>query len=106
RGYLREIGEESARNGYRRVLIEEALEGPRLYSGDVLALIRERGPDARIFERIAYVDTHIGEAAPNMEFAALVAADFGLNVRAFGDLEAARGWLLETAAAPESGGNT
>jgi hypothetical protein len=101
RGYLREVGSICERHGQHRVLIEEALDGPRLYSADVIAIIEEFAPIARrLFERLAYVDVNAGEAALNMQFAGMLANAFGVRVGVFTDVGAARRWLLAAQADP------
>lgn len=97
RGYLREIAEHCERAGYRRVLIEESLDGPRLYSADVMKVVSELAPRAaRLVDRLAYVDLQAGLFAPGMEFAGDLAIKLGANVRVFSDPVAARRWLLES----------
>jgi hypothetical protein len=94
RAYLRELFTTCAQQGLRRVLIEESLDGPRLYSGDVASIAGGVNPrTARLFDQIAYVDVNATDPALSMEFAGAIAADHGLNIRVFSDLEAARAWL-------------
>lgn len=101
RGYLREVGAVCERHGQHRVLIEEALDGPRLYSADVIDIVEEFAPVARrLFERLAYVDVNAGDASLNMQFAGMLANAFGVRVGVFTNVEAARRWLLEPQADP------
>jgi hypothetical protein len=104
RGYLREIGQICRGFGLRRALIEEALQGPRLYSEDVRAIIAEMGPVARRWvDRVAYIDVNAGAPVPGMEVAASLAGQLGLNVGVFTDVDAARIWLIDDDRTPEPG---
>jgi len=101
REYLREISAICARDGLRRVLIEEALEGPRLYSAEVVAIVRAINPAApRTFERLAYVDVNAPPPPLNMQFAGKMASELGLNIRVFASVDDAKQWLLGEPAEP------
>lgn len=92
-GYLEELRRESVKNGCRRLLIEERLEGPRLGFLDVFQIVaeesrRKRGP----IEAIAYVD--VNAEGDLMKFAENVAFNRFMHVKAFSSVREAEDWLL------------
>ncbi len=103
--YLLQIRNACAQRHRPVVLIEENLAGAGLgvrEVSDVVSLASEN-VDAAV-ERIAYVDVNPEHDPVRMKFAERVAADLGVNVRIFPNLEDARRWLRDCAAAPREGG--
>lgn len=91
-GYLADIRRECVARGIRRVLVEERLQGARLGTSDVFAIVMEEASRAAgMFEAIAYVDVNAG--GDMMKFAEDVALGRGIPVRLFGAVAEAEKWL-------------
>ncbi|HEV2431230.1 MAG TPA: hypothetical protein VGT43_06935 [Burkholderiales bacterium] len=91
-GYLAGIWRECMARGCRRVLVEERLQGARLGTSDVFAIVMEEASRAvGVFEAIGYVDTNAG--GDMMKFAENVALNRGVPVRLFGNVADAEKWL-------------
>jgi hypothetical protein len=91
-GYLGDIRRECQARGWRRVLVEERLQGARLGTSDVFAVVMEEaGRAAGLFEAIAYVDVNAG--GDMMKFAENVALGRGIPVRLFSTVAEAGKWL-------------
>jgi hypothetical protein len=91
-GYLQEIRRECVARGCRRVLVEERLEGARLGTSDVVAIVMgEASRSVGVFEAVAYVDVNAGGDV--MKFAENVALSRGIPVRLFGAVAEAEKWL-------------
>jgi len=94
-GYLQQVREECRRRGYRRLLIEEHLEGPRLSGLEVFRIVTEGSERARgELHAIAYVDANAHGAL--MKFAEDVAVNRALRVAVFSSIPEAQLWLLST----------
>src|SRR5256885_10511937 len=90
--YIEEIGRECSARGYRRVLIEERLDGPRLGTTEVFQIASEGSQRARgTLEAIAYVD--INANTGSMQFAENVAVNRGLPVAVFSTVAEAEKWI-------------
>jgi hypothetical protein len=91
-GYLQDLRRECIARGCRRVLVEERLQGARLGTSDVFAIVMEEASRAvGVFEAIAYVDLNAG--GDMMKFAENVALGRGIPVRLFGTVAEAEKWL-------------
>ena len=91
-GYLADIRRECLARGSRRVLVEERLQGARLGTSDVFAIVMEEASRAvGVFDAIAYVDVNAG--GDMMKFAESVALGRGVPVRLFGTVAQAKEWL-------------
>ena len=96
-GYLDELRRECVARGYKRVLVEECLEGARLPTSDVFAIVMEESSRARgVFQAIAYVDVNAG--GDMMKFAENIALGRGMPVRLFANVVDARRWLEDESA--------
>ncbi|HXY70825.1 MAG TPA: hypothetical protein VEH62_15390 [Gemmatimonadales bacterium] len=96
REYLAEIRAACETRGCSRVLVEENLSGPSLGTMDIYGIAEGAGRNAAgAITRIAYLDVNPEHATRDMEFAANVAANRGLNVRVFTDRREAAEWLSE-----------
>jgi len=74
------------------VLVEERLEGARLGTSDVFAIVMDESSRAvEVFQAIAYVDVNAG--GDMMKFAENVALNRGVPVRLFGTVAEAEKWL-------------
>jgi hypothetical protein len=92
--YLADIRRACLASGCPRVLVEENLKGPSLRTMDIFAIAERGGSNAAgAISMVAYLDLNPEHAAKDMEFAANVAANRGLNVRAFTDRREAEKWL-------------
>lgn len=93
KGYLEELVRVCTAKGYRRVLMEERLVGPRIGMLDVFDLAAQVSDSARgFFEAFAYVDVN-AEDDRNAKFAENVAVNRGLRGRAFRTVGEATDWL-------------
>jgi hypothetical protein len=91
-GYLQDIRRECLARGCRRVLVEEHLEGTRLGTSDVVAIVMgEASRSVGVYEAVAYVDVNAG--GDMMKFAENVALSRGIPVRLFGAVAEAEKWL-------------
>jgi hypothetical protein len=92
RAYMQEIMQESAARGCPRLLIEEHLEGPRLGTMEVFALVTS---GAKLFhgllDALAFVD--VNAEADVMRFAEDLAVNRGIPVKVFRTVEGAEQWL-------------
>jgi hypothetical protein len=96
-GYLGELRRECVARGQKRVLVEECLQGARLPTSDVFAIVMEESGRARgVFQAIAYVDVNAG--GDMMKFAESVALGRGIPIRLFATVPDARKWLEQEAA--------
>jgi hypothetical protein len=78
--------------GCHRVLVEERLQGARLGTSDVFAIVMEEASRAvGVFEAIGYVD--MNASGDMMKFAENVALNRGISVRLFGNVADAEKWL-------------
>jgi hypothetical protein len=90
--YIEEVRNECAGRNYRRILIEERLEGPRLRTLDVFSIVSEASNrPQRVFNAIAYVDVNAEGSV--MKFAESVAVNRGVSVQAFSSVIEAEEWL-------------
>ena len=89
--FLEEAYRACVKGGHAAVLLEMNLSGPSLDPGSIFQVISQRSGDATSLRRIAYVDAAGNPERP--KFAETVAANRGVNVRLFGDLDAAKAWL-------------
>ena len=93
RGYVGDLIRECAAKGYRRVLVEERLVGPRIGMFEVFDFASGASDSARgLFEAIAFVDVN-AENDLNVKFGENVAVNRGLQVRVFRTVEEAAAWL-------------
>lgn len=93
--YLDELRRECVARSCSRVLVEERLEGARLGTSDVFAIVMdESGRAAGVFEAIAYVDVNAG--GDMMKFAENVALGRGIPVRLFASVADAEKWLTSS----------
>ena len=91
-GYLQDIRHECVARGCRRVLVEERLQGVRLGTNDVFAIVMNEASRAvGVFDAIAYVDVNAG--GDMMRVAENIALGRGIPVRLFGSLTEAENWL-------------
>jgi hypothetical protein len=90
--YLLEVLRECEANKYRKVLIEERLEGPRLRTMDVFKIASDGAAKGRaVLRAIAYVDVNAG--GDTMKFAETVAVNRSLPVSVFPTVAEAEKWL-------------
>lgn len=92
RRYMDELMRECAARRCLRVLVEERLEGPRLGTLEVFAMV-SRGSEQyqRRLEAMAYVDVNATD--DTMRFAEDVAVNRGFPVKVFPTVAAAEEWL-------------
>lgn len=96
-GYIEQVLRECASRQCRRVLIEERLEGARLYTMKAYQLAAQGASRAKgKFDRIAYVDVN-SDGGGLLRFAAALAADHGIPVRIFATVAEAQNWLEQAA---------
>src|SRR5262245_33157151 len=96
--FLVEVHEAWVQGNFSAVLLEMNLTGPSLSILNVFNIISERAPYAVGLKQIAYVDGGTGHDLENARFAETVARNRGVNVRLFGTVGEAAGWLREKAA--------
>lgn len=90
--YLEAILKECIDRQYRRLLIEERLEGPRLDTLDVFQLASQGSQRALgYFDAIAYVD--VNSEDNHMAFAEIVAQNRAIPVKLFKSVEDAEHWI-------------
>lgn len=90
--YMDEVKAECNKRDCFRILIEEHLEGPRLETMDIFALITEGSMRVLgLFEAMAYVDVQMGDMG---EFAETVAVNRGIPVAVFNSVANAEAWLV------------
>ena len=92
--FLRETNEARMRSGKSAVLLEMNFTGPSLDAAAIFRVISGAASDAMGLRKIAYVDPAARDS-DRPAFASNVAANRGVNVRLFGDAEAASRWLAE-----------
>ncbi len=98
-GYMEEVLRECTARQCFRVLIEERLEGPRLGTMQVFALVSRGSERFRgALQAMAFVD--VNAAGDLMRFAENVAVNRAIPVRVFAGVTAAEEWLR--AAQPRS----
>lgn len=91
--YFEEIRHYSNDHQFRKILIEENLEGPRLNVMEILQLIsHESIKSMRLFTAIAYVD--VKAEGNSMNFIEDAAVNRALPVKIFPTVDAAEKWLL------------
>ena len=92
--FLREVREACIQRKVSAILLEIRFSGPSLGAGDIFGVISEGSEGARMFRKIAYVDS--SERDPGkMKFAETVAINRGANVRLFRDSSEAKLWLAQ-----------
>ena len=90
--YLKDVLLECTTRKYRKVLIEEHLEGPRLNTFPIFEIAKNGSEEARgYFEAIAYVD--VNAVGGLMQFAETVAVNRGIPVTVFASVADAKIWL-------------
>ena len=95
-GYIDRLLRECAARRCRRVLIEERLEGPRLYTIKAYQIAAQGASRAKgAFDRIAYVDVN-SDGGALLRFAGALAADHHIPVRIFATVAEAEDWLKRT----------
>jgi hypothetical protein len=93
-GYLAEVRAACESAGCSNILIEEDLSGPGLEAFDIFDMVaRNSAVAARVFGRVALVDTNPEHERRLMKFAETVAVNRGLNLRAFTNLADAERWM-------------
>jgi len=92
RRFLEEAYRACVRLQHDALLVEVRFDGPGLPPGSVFSVINDRAMDGARLRRIAYVEPNLRDAG-QASFAELVAVNRGVNVRLFGDVDAAREWL-------------
>ncbi|MDI6742058.1 MAG: hypothetical protein QMD11_04885 [Smithella sp.] len=91
--YLMEIHEESVAKKYKRILIEERLEGPLLGTMDIYDIVSKASQDFfGSFSAIAYVDIQIDSKTIN--FIENLGVNRSLPLHAFSTVEKAEKWLI------------
>lgn len=96
--YLRDVYNACLREKCPRVLIEEALEGPGLGVAEVFGVVEKASEQVwPVVQQIAYVDTNPRHDFTKMQFAEVVAANRGVNVRVFSSIRNAKEWLSSAA---------
>lgn len=92
--YLEDVVQECKDAKCPCLLIEEALEGPRLDTLTVFDIASQGSAEARgLFRAIAYVD--LCAEGELMQFAETVAVNRGLPVRAFPTIAEAEKWIID-----------
>jgi hypothetical protein len=91
--FLEEVHAACVKLDRSAVLLEMDLSGPSLDVGAIFSVIAQRSPEGAKLHKIAYVEDSMADPA-RARFAETVALNRGVNVRLFGDLDAARQWLL------------
>ena len=90
--YLMEIHKESVANNYKRILIEERMEGPLLGTMDIYDVVLKASQDFfGFFSAVAYVDVQIDNKTIN--FIENLGVNRSLPLRAFPTVEKAEKWL-------------
>ena len=93
-GYMEQVLRECTARQCFRVLVEERLEGPRLGTMQVFALVSKGSERFRgVLQAMAYVD--VNAAGDLMRFAENVAVNRAIPVRVFASVAAAEEWLRE-----------
>ena len=92
--YLIETERACTEYGFRKVLIEENLQGPTFSTLDIFEVIlvssKTRSPWV---QAVAFVDLNPEHDPEGMRFAETVARNRGINVRVFATVEEAEKWL-------------
>lgn len=103
--YMQEVMQECAARRCARVLIEENLEGPRLGTMEVYALVTAGARQFHgVLEALAFVDLNAEGGV--MRFAEDVAVNRGIPVRVFRTVAGAEKWLAQPGAAGTGAGAT
>jgi hypothetical protein len=90
--YLQEIYKESIANNYKRILIEERLQGPLLGTMDIYDILSKTSQDFfGFFSAIAYVDTQ--NDTKTIAFIENLGVNRSLPLRVFPTVEKAEKWL-------------
>jgi hypothetical protein len=90
--YLKEIHKESVANNYKRILIEERLEGLLLGTMDIYDIVSKASQDFfGSFSAVAYVDVKIDRKT--ISFVENLGVNRSLPLRAFSTVEKAEKWL-------------
>jgi len=92
--YWREVADEAARLGIKRILIDENIPDPSTL-GDVFKLATEIPNMGFGSSRIAFVDRYLDHNEIN-EFGELVAVNRGVNAKVFNDIASGEAWLGES----------
>jgi hypothetical protein len=101
-GYMEEVLRECTLRQCFRVLIEERLEGPRLPTLQVFAMVSKGAERFRgVLKAMAYVD--LNADADMMHFAETVAVNRAIPVKVFPTVAAAERWLSARSSAPAAG---
>jgi hypothetical protein len=95
--FLVEVHEAWVQRNHSAVLLEMNLSGPSLSILSIFNIVSERVPYAIGLKRIAYVDGGSGHDPEQARFAETVARNRGVNVRLFGTVDDAEGWLRDLA---------
>ena len=92
--YLRDIYKDCTANNYKRILIEERLEGKLLGTMDIYDIISTVSHDfLGFFKTIAYVDIHLENKTIN--FIENLGVNRSLPLRAFPTVASAEKWLTK-----------
>ena len=92
--YMREVMQEAGARRCPRLLIEENLEGPRLGTMEVYALVTAGAKQFHgVLEALAFVDLNAEGGV--MRFAEDVAVNRGIPVRVFRTVAGAEKWLAQ-----------
>ena len=90
--YIREIYKECIANNYKRILIEECLEGRLLGTMDIYDIVSTASQEVfAFFKAIAYVDVKLENKSIN--FIENLAVNRSLPLHAFATVEEADKWL-------------
>ena len=92
--FLRETHAACMRSARSAVLLEMSFTGPSLDAAAIFKVISGAATEGMGLRKIAYVDPAALDPGRPV-FATNVAANRGVNVRLFGDAEAASRWLAE-----------
>jgi hypothetical protein len=102
RKVLLEVHETCVKRNCSAVLIEMALSGPSLDATAIFSVVARQSELAKRLRKIAYVDASRERNPERMKFAETVAANRGVNVKLFRDLEDAHRWMREAPAKNEN----
>lgn len=91
--FLREAHAACVVAGVRDVLVEMSLTGPGFETSTIYKIVNQRAPEGVKLRRIAYVEN--APAATRTSFVEDLAVNRGVNVKLFGDVDAAKRWLTE-----------
>ena len=93
KAYFSEVFRQAAELGYKKILIDEALEGGlnTIEMYDLTEMISSVENKALL--KVAFVD-HDAKNATDQEFGVTVVRNRGMNAKRFSSVEEARDWLL------------